>query len=253
MKIFVNPLLLFLIIQFWVLAFLFYCTRQQGSVPHAALYLLFISLLGLTLFSLPITGYLLERSLALDLKQQIKNKPDYIFTLGSGYFRGSSVEDDVLSTENYRRVQTATALWHQYPHATVVVSGGSFEVTNRSPTRMAELMKKAVAQRGVPLSQIVMEPRSKNTREHPIEALKLPNTTPQTHIAVVTSTWHLRRARQEFNRHFTHAWYYATPMKNDPIDWKDFIPNAASLSKSTVLLIEWIGLIWYQVIACLAH
>jgi len=176
------------------------------------------------------------------------NKPNYIFTLGGGYYIGASPDDDFLSEESYRRVQTATTLWKQYPDATLVVSGGSSE-KGRQPKRLAQLMKKAATQRGVPAGQIMIEPRSFNTREHPIEALKLTNVNPNTRIAVVTSVWHLRRAKQEFNRHFKNAWYYSAPLKTDPITWKDFLPNSYTLGKSTVLLSEWVGLVWYRAVA----
>lgn len=204
--------------------------------------------LALALFSLPITTDLLAKSLTLTLEKPMTNQPDYIFTLGGGYNIGTSTEDDFLSEESYRRVQTATTLWKQYPHATLVVSGGSSE-KGRQTDQLAQLMKQAAVQRGVPASQILIEPRSFNTREHPIEALKLPKVTPNTPIVVVTSVWHLRRAKQEFNRYFKNAWYYSAPLTTDPITWRDFLPNSYTLGKSTVLLSEWVGLIWYRVVA----
>ena len=242
MKIFVNPLLWFLIIQFSLLAFIF----PRDMRFNFAGYLFAISLLGLALFSLPITGYFLERGLALVLDKQVRNKPDYIFALGSGYRLGTSIEDDFLGEECYRRVLAATALWHQYPNATVVVSGASPEYLGRSPARMAQLMELAIEQHGVPASQIIMEPHSTNTREHPIEALKLPNITPQTPIAVVTSVWHMRRAQQEFNRYFKNSWYSPVPLNRDSIHWWAFIPNSYALGSNTTLFREWVGLAWYK-------
>lgn len=245
MKIFVNPLLWFIIIQLVILVFLL-C--RDDKFKRLSVYLLLGLTFALTLFSLPITTDLLANSLTLTLEKPMTNKPDYIFTLGGGYHIGTSMEDDFLSEESYRRVQTATTLWKQYPHATLVVSGGSSE-KGRQSKRLAQLMKQAAIQRGVPAAQILIEPHSFNTREHPIEALKLPNVNPDTPIVVVTSVWHLRRAKQEFNRYFKNAWYYSAPLKTDPITWKDFLPNSYTLGKSTVLLCEWVGLVWYRVIA----
>lgn len=249
MKTFVNPLLWFIIIQLILLALVFPRGVKLNIIPQTAWTLLGISVLGLTLFSLPISAYVLEQSLKLVLDKQEKNKPNYIFTLGSGYRLGTTIEDDFLGEECYRRVLAGTALWHQYPNATVVVSGASPETMQRSSARMAQLMERAVAQHGVPISQIIIEPHSTNTREHPIEALKLPNITPQTPIAVVTSVWHLRRAKQEFNRYFKNVWYYPAPSNKNKIHWDDFVPNSYALGNSTLLLREWVGLIWYKLVA----
>jgi len=82
---------------------------------------------------------------------------------------------------------------------------------------------------GWPTSAILLEPRSINTREHPIEALKLSGVTSTTPIAVVTSDWHIRRAEQEFRRYFQQVYNYPAPSLQGALGLQSLIPSADSL------------------------
>jgi uncharacterized SAM-binding protein YcdF (DUF218 family) len=117
--------------------------------------------------------------------------PAYIFVLGGGYLPGVIPEEDVLVVESQRRVLRAITLWRRFPNAWLVLSGAVHEYDGfRGPDRLAQLMADAAMCQGVPISAILLEPRSINTLEHPVEALKLPGVTSTTSIAVVMSDWH---------------------------------------------------------------
>jgi uncharacterized SAM-binding protein YcdF (DUF218 family) len=99
---------------------------------------------------------------------------------------------------------------------------------------------------GVPSAALLLEPHSRNTREHPIEGLKVPGVSPSTPITVVTSPWHMRRALNEFCRYFEHVQPdAAAAMMHTRVGWQDFIPDADTLVFNTTLLREWVGMIWY--------
>ena len=118
----------------------------------------------------------------------------------------------------------------------------------REPDRLAQLMADAAMRRGAPTSAILLEPRSINTREHPIEALKLPGVTSTTPIAVVTSDWHIRRAKQEFRRYFQQVYNYPAPPLQGAPGVQSLIPSAESLGANTLLLREWVGILWYKIL-----
>jgi uncharacterized SAM-binding protein YcdF (DUF218 family) len=109
-------------------------------------------------------------------------------------------------------------------------------------------MANAAMRRGVPTSAILLEPHSINTLEHPIEALKLPGVTSTTPIAVVTSDWHIRRAEQEFRRYFQQVYNYPAPPLQGAPGLQSLIPSADSLGANTLLLREWVGILWYKIL-----
>ena len=120
--------------------------------------------------------------------------------LGGGYDPGVIPDEDILSTESQRRVLHGVTLWRRYPDARLVLSGAMEYLGRRNLGRHAQLMAEVSVNQGVPASAVLLEPRSRNTREHPIEALTLPGVTSATPIAVVTSGWHMRRAQRDFYR-----------------------------------------------------
>src|SRR5690606_41206630 len=75
-------------------------------------------------------------------------------------------------------------------------------VARDDPARLALAMKQLAVELGVPEDRIVVEPNARNTREHPIELLRLRVVEPDDTIGVVTSSWHLPRAMREFEKVF---------------------------------------------------
>lgn len=206
------------------------------------------SLSGLIILSLPLTASLLEKSLTSFIKEPPKGpSPDYIFVLGGGYHPGITEEQDILEGDCYQRVLTAVTLWHQYPKAKFVVSGGSTDYPERPTERLGQLMRATAILHGVAATQIILEPHSLNTREHPIEALKLPGVTSNTPIAIVTSSWHMRRGKQEFSKYFSNITYFPVSLKNEPINSYSMIPSSNAICRSTEFLREWVGMAWYKI------
>lgn len=132
----------------------------------------------------------------------------------------------------------------------MVLSGTVHEYEGiRDPDLHAQLMADVAMCRGVSASSILLEPRSNNTREHPVEALKFPGVAPITPIGIVTSDWHMRRAQQEFRRYFQQVTTYPVPPLRDTQGLKSLIPAANALGDNTILLREWVGILWYQLLS----
>ena len=243
MKLFVSPLEWYLLA---VLIGLLVLRRSMDGGGRRIVNGLILLTLLIPLASTPLVGILLEGSLRVDRASVSGSTPEFIFVLSGGYTRGSSPRQDVLLTESAQRVRHAVNEWRSNTSSRLVFSGTTGSAS-RGGDRHAELMARAAANYGVPDSLLMLEPRSRNTREHPVEALRLPGVTPTTHVAVVTSGWHMRRTRREFCRHFERIDLYPVPPVERMGALRSLVPQAATLARNTTLLREWFGILWYAI------
>ncbi|MFH1638899.1 MAG: YdcF family protein [Chloroflexota bacterium] len=246
MKSLVNPLLWFLLLQ---TVGLYMLLRRLTGRNRIILWLLLILTLLLLTASTPLAMRGLEASLQVASSPESSFSPAYIFVLGGGYLPGSIPEEDVLVVESQRRVLHAVMVWRRFPDARMVFSGASYEHEGaRGPDRLPQLMAETARNKGVPASVMLLEPRSRNTREHPVEALKLPGITTTTPIGLVTSGLHMRRAQREFCRYFNQVIIYPAPPMQHWWNWQDLLPDADTLDANTTMLREWVGLLWYAIL-----
>ncbi len=246
MKFLVDPFCWYLLLQMLGL------TALQGGTRgfnRAMIRALTIMTLLFAISSTAIVGNGLLNSLILPETNHGAIIPEYIFVLGGGYILGAQADEDILNSESERRVAHAVTVWRRYPRATIVFSGAAYLRDGvRGHDRMTQLMSAGAGMRGVPEQFLLQEPNSINTREHPIEALKLRGVMPSTPIAVVTSDWHIRRARREFCRSFEAVLTSAVPARIHSVSWQDFIPDPGALNFNTALLREWVGSLWYEIL-----
>jgi len=174
--------------------------------------------------------------------------PEFIFILGGGYEVGANESHDFLGTESTRRVNAASEIWLQYPLAKVVFSGQQPGTKDdRAATRHGELSSAHAIQIGLDKSRMIIESASENTRQHPIEALKLSGVKPNTKIAIVTSDFHLRRASGEFKKYFSDVKSFGTDDATNSISWLDFVPLATHLDANTYRIKEFTGIFIYRI------
>ncbi|HEY4707788.1 MAG TPA: YdcF family protein [Thermodesulfobacteriota bacterium] len=98
---------------------------------------------------------------------------------------------------------------------------------------------------GVPPSSIIVEERSMSTFEHPAELLKIKGFERSTRICVVTSTWHMPRAYAQFRRSFDSVAVAPDAGPAGELSISSFVPRAEALHRSTLMMQERIGSIWY--------
>lgn len=100
---------------------------------------------------------------------------------------------------------------------------------------------------GVPEGSFVSFPDAKNTEDE----ARLIAASGVTHVALVTSAWHMRRAQLLFAR----AGLEVTPVAADfemtlaaeaPLRFRDFLPVADVLSRNSAAVKEWIALLGYS-------
>ena len=203
-----------------------------------------VSISILVFLSTGIATLIFDQILANETSPGPDWSPEFIFVLGGGYELGANAAQDFLGTESIRRVNAASALWQKYPKSTVVFSGrqpGTEE--DREPTRHGELSSEHALSLGLDKERIIIESASSNTREHPIEALKLSRVKRDSEIAIVTSDFHLRRATGEFKKHFLNVESFGTGDAASGLSWLDFMPLATHLDENTYRIKEFAGII----------
>ncbi|HVR39431.1 MAG TPA: YdcF family protein [Thermoanaerobaculia bacterium] len=229
-----DPLLIVLVVAIACIAI-----ARRRARNDRALKIALIALIVLWLLSLHLVTFALARSLTISVVEN--GEPDVIVVAGGG----SISELEVLTSSSASRVATAVAWWRQHPRAHVVMAGVD-TTANGASAHTAELMREYAELHGVPASMITLETKSRNTREHAIQLLSLPGVSRATRVGIVTSSWHMRRARREFEKHFDHVIAHADdPPSLGTLVVNDFIPSSVALRDSTRMLQEWIGIAWY--------
>ena len=200
--------------------------------------------LSLLIFlSTGVATFIFDAILASESSPSTNWTPEFIFILGGGYEMGANESQDFLGTESTRRVNAASEIWLQHPMAKVVFSGQQPGTQDdRAATRHGELSSAHALLIGLDKSRMIIESSSENTRQHPIEALKLLGVKPNTKIAIVTSDFHLRRALGEFKKYFSEVKSFGTDDATNSISWLDFVPLATHLDANTYRIKEFTGI-----------
>ena len=198
----------------------------------------------LIFLSTGVATFIFDAILASESSPSTNWTPEFIFILGGGYEMGANESQDFLGTESTRRVNAASEIWLQYPMAKVVFSGQQPGTQDdRAATRHGELSSAHALLIGLDKSRMIIESSSENTRQHPIEALKLSGVKPKTKIAIVTSDFHLRRASGEFKKYFNDVKSFGTDEATNSISWLDFVPLATHLDANTYRIKEFTGIV----------
>ena len=205
--------------------------------------------LSLLIFlSTGVATFIFDAILASESSPSTNWTPEFIFILGGGYEMGANESQDFLGTESTRRVNAASEIWLQYPLAKVVFSGQQPGTQDdRAATRHGELSSAHALLIGLDKSRVIIESASENTRQHPIEALKLSGVKPNSKIAIVTSDFHLRRASGEFKKYFSDVKSFGTDDATNSISWLDFVPLATHLDTNTYRIKEFTGIFIYRI------
>ena len=227
-----------------VLAFAIFVTVASTKFSRVIKLLARVSISILVFLSTGVATLTFDQFLATETSPKSEWSPEFIFVLGGGYELGANAAQDFLGTESIRRVNAASTLWQKYPKSLVVFSGRQPGTeTERAATRHGELSSEHAMSLGLTESRIIIESTSSNTKEHPIEALKLSRVKRDSMIAIVTSDFHLRRATGEFKKHFQDVESFGTGNAASGLSWLDFIPLATHLDENAYRIKEFAGII----------
>ena len=196
----------------------------------------------------PLGALVIERPLDVESRIEASWKPTHIYVLSGGYDLGDEPRFDSSGVETIRRVNKAAELGLIYPDATLVMAGSQPGMEGfRSPEQQGLLMKAQAERLGVPPERIRIESVSLNTNGHAKVARDSGWHQPTDPLMIVTSDFHLRRSRREFARFFSNLRMVGSdPIITDDsfgdISLRSLIPQADSLSDSTIYLREYVAL-----------
>lgn len=95
--------------------------------------------------------------------------------------------------------------------------------------------------------KILLEPLSRNTREHVQNLSAFPEIMPGTPIGVVTSDWHSRRTVSEFRTVFENVLVRPAEQREiDQLRVAHLLPRERDLFASSQYLREWVAILYYQ-------
>ncbi|WP_375464504.1 YdcF family protein [uncultured Methylobacterium sp.] len=171
-----------------------------------------------------------------------------IIVLGGGIEAGAaSARGQVVVNDAGERPIYFADLARRYPHARLVFSGGSGSLADGSIAE-ADIVSRDADTLGLPRARLVLENRSRNTRENALFSAAMVQPKPEERWLLVTSAWHMPRAVGCFRE----AGFSVTAF---PVDYRTRGPQDAlrfnSLASDGLLQLdlaakEWIGLAVYR-------
>jgi uncharacterized SAM-binding protein YcdF (DUF218 family) len=165
--------------------------------------------------------------------------------------RRKSPHDRVYLEKGADRVIHALWLYRAKKIRTIIISGGSGSFRPGYSTEATEL-KKILLLAGVPPAAILVEDKSRNTRENALFTAQLIKQHPKLQsFVLITSAFHMRRSRACFNKVGVPVTvfpvdYYSVDRSFYPTDL--IIPSDKTFAGWHVLLREIIGYITYRLV-----
>jgi uncharacterized SAM-binding protein YcdF (DUF218 family) len=241
-KIVLSPLFIGLVALAVGQAVLFRRWRQLTRLERGACLLLAVSTGTLLVASLPIVANLFLFSLERQYEEPSAAdlvRANAVVALDGGYVKGKDPSQDRLGEASSSRVFCGVDGFKQSGAKWLIMSGGG---------RSVELMRDLAIQQGVPPEQVLLEPLSRNTFEHPLEVRKLAQVSEADTLAIATDAFHIPRAMREFKRYFPRAIPVPCDVHASPtVGPRQFLPQVGALGRSTAVLHEYLGVIWYSV------
>jgi uncharacterized SAM-binding protein YcdF (DUF218 family) len=213
--------------------------------PRFGRLLMAVSLIGLFVFSLPVTSRTLITSLEWSLPRAPPDQPPgAIVILGgdAGYGTGAGLETGTgIGPLTFERLR-AGALMQRRTGLPVLVTGGVLE-PGAEPIA-AQMARGLRDEFGVPVRWI--EPASDDTWQNAEFSAALLHAAGINSVFLVSHAWHLRRGAMAF-AHFGIATTPA-PLRFDRpprFNFDEFMPHASAVLDSYFALHEWIGIFYY--------
>ena len=175
------------------------------------------------------------------------NKAQYDVGIVLGGFGGLNKRNNKIAFYSAGdRLFQAIALYKQGDIKKILLSGGNASLTDNK-IKEADLAIDYLKLIGIPDSAILVENQSRNTLENARNSCKIIDRyKSDAKILVITSAWHIPRAKLIFDRFAKgKIEYYPTDFSGSTIfDFDDYIiPSAGAMACWETLLKEWIGLL----------
>lgn len=150
--------------------------------------------------------------------------------------------------ESSDRLLQAVSLYKQHKVQRLLISSGSGSLTNQS-TKEADIVKNYLMTLGIPDSAIISENRSRNTEENAEYSFKILDSLHiKDSILVISSAWHLPRAKVCFDVRENIDYYPVNFMSSDKRDYAIdnlLMPSPKALYNLELVIKEWVGYVVY--------
>jgi uncharacterized SAM-binding protein YcdF (DUF218 family) len=231
----------------WAILLGLLALRWQRQKPGKARLALLLGLLQLTAFSVdPVARWLFGR---LERRAQDTFQPeppyDVVVVLG-GMVDGAAMQrsGQLELNDAVDRISRAAILVRTGQARQVLISGGlAFPLPGEVPE--AELLAGWLRDQGIPADRIVVEPRSRNTRENALESAALVAKHGWKRVLLVTSAWHAPRALGCFRAVGLAPDLLGVDHRSGRTVRMLWLPRAEALSTSTDALRELLGNVVY--------
>jgi uncharacterized SAM-binding protein YcdF (DUF218 family) len=200
----------------------------------------------LVIFSMPATAAFLWNQLEAGVEPaaQWPNQVDALVLLGGAVDVLGSTDEHVSWNNNQERLSAAVELMRANRARRVIVSGASGVPWLPSE---AELFRRELERAGVDAEAIIVEPLARNTDENARNVAELLRTHGLETVLVLTSAYHVPRARLCFAAAHVHADYWPVDFRmRDAQRESSLLPRAHYLAKSTEALREFAGRLVYR-------
>lgn len=203
-----------------------------------------ISLLATFLLSLPAISYQIGAPLERAYPQY-DGTPVVFVAVHGGYHSSDSAKPITswLSSISMVRLMEGIRIYQLNPGSKLLLSGYS----GQDKISQAETMARVAESFGVPRSDMVLEPKTKDTEE---EAIAWSKYVKGAAFAVVTSAIHMPRTMMWYQEYGAMPIPAPTEYKyggDGEIDWWGLIPSARALRSSESAWYEYLGVVWAHI------
>lgn len=210
--------------------------------------LLFSGLFALFILSSNTASSLLLSSLENTITTQaIPENIDYIIVLGGMIDLEKSTRSRLEFSSSTDRILEAVKIYHNHPGSKLLFTGGSGSLKQNDGSE-AVLIQPFILRQGVKREDLIIEGKSRNTRENALFSKKLiPDFTTKTNL-LITSAFHMKRSVGCFNA----AGLPVIPVKvdfrslNSPRDFRDYFPSSEGLGRLALFIHESAGIAAYK-------
>ena len=171
-----------------------------------------------------------------------------IVLLGGFVSAPVSPRRDIELNESVDRVFKAAELYFAGKAPLVIVAGGR-QPWSKSQMTEAEMMRDILTMWQVPERSILVEDRSRNTRENALFSKEIINSINCDQPLLVTSAAHMPRSVAAFERIGITVFPVSTDIRaveESNLTPMDFLPDAGALSMTNTVLREWLGQLVYR-------
>ncbi len=245
---FLNPLPFSLIFSFLGLYFLWFTNKQKAGKIIVS-----VGLVILTLFSYPVVTDVLLRPLerkydtfeieSSSVVSETVDKPviKFVVVLGGGHTSDPALPLlSQMNTHPVVRLMEGIRIYRKFPGSRLLLSGGgAFDSVSE-----AEVMARVTREMGIPDRDIILESKSKDTRD---EALFIKPMVGNEPFVLVTTASHIPRSMALFKKLDMNP--IASPVGHIVKDGQrlshySFFPSPGNLRNAEMAIHEYIGMTW---------